>query len=149
MPSDYLKPKKFTIFEVEKNLVGRPFIVGDPNSLLVDFFNFLEHCQSEGKIATQEMVKVVLFKGDRNYLNYKKRPEYEEVMNLIDLILADQTINSKASDSIKNLILKNKYGYSEKIESVNVNSNTLTINDEDKIRFMNELKDKYGVEVED
>jgi hypothetical protein len=84
------------------------------------------------------------------YRLYAKREEYSEVIELIDLVLADATINGQKDAGIKALILKSKYGYSDKIETVNTNqnNNVNTLNEEDKERYKQELKEKFGIEVE-
>jgi hypothetical protein len=127
---------------------GRHLIINSPDDLMADFVELVNMARESGRTLTKEMMKVALFGGTKNYNHYKKKPDYENSLELIDLVLADETINSRASDSIKTLILKNKYGYSEKIETVNVSNHNFTVDNEDRERFAKELKEKYGVLVE-
>jgi hypothetical protein len=127
---------------------GRQLVIQNPDDLMADFVELVNMARESGRTLTSEMTKVALFGGNRNYNNYKKKPDFADALDLIDLVLADETINSRASDSMKTLILKNKYGYSEKIETVNVSNHNFTVDNEDKVRFAKELEEKYGIIVE-
>ena len=58
------------------------------------------------------------------FYNYRKNDKYELAMDYIDNVMEDETLNVPNKQyPIAILYLKNKFGYSDKVESRNVNTN--------------------------
>jgi hypothetical protein len=118
-----------------------------PDNVAIGFNNYLDLCWRAGISPTFEGMMADMFKSKSSYVYYRSKENLKEVFEYIDLVLADITINGKLSDSMKGMILKNKCGYSEKVETVNTNNNNFMITPDEKERMKKELKEKFDIEV--
>lgn len=121
----------------------------DPEMVTEEFYNYLDLCGKAKCSPTFEGMMAYMFKSKKSYQYYKSKEDLEEVFEFIELVLADATINGRLSDSMKSMILKNKCGYSEKIENINNNTHKMIVSEEERERLKLELKEKFDIEVLD
>jgi hypothetical protein len=135
--------------EMYKKKIGSANLTGykDPDLVAEAFYNYLERCDMVGGSPTFEGMMADMFKSKSSYNWYRSKENLKEVFEYIDLVLADITINGKLSDSMKGMILKNRCGYSDKIETVNTNNNNFMITPDEKERIKKELKEKFDIEI--
>lgn len=135
--------------EIYKQKIGPANLrnYADPEILRDEFYNYLDLCDRSNISPTFEGMMADIFKSKSSYNWYRSKENLKEVFEYIDLVLADITINGKLSDSMKGMILKNKCGYSEKVETVNTNNNNFMITPDEKERMKKELKEKFDIEV--
>jgi hypothetical protein len=142
--------KTINWMEIYKKKIGSELIhdYRNPDVVAESFYKYLELCGRAGISPTYEGMMADMFKSKNSYTYYRSKENLKEVFEYIDLVLADITINGKLSDSMKGLILKNRCGYSEKVENVNTNTHKLITNEEEKEKYRKELKEKFDIEVE-
>lgn len=135
--------------ELYRKKIGLANLTGykDPDLVAEAFYEYLNRCDGAGTSPTFEGMMADMFKSKSSYVYYRGKENLKEVFEYIDLVLADITINGKLSDSMKGMILKNKCGYSEKVETVNTNNNNFMITPDEKERMKKELKEKFDIEV--
>ena len=125
----------------------RPRNFQDSEELIHRFDDYLDACDEHGNDATQEGMIANLFGSRRMFYYYRDKDYLQEAFEYMDCVLADMTINSNIEGTTKGLILKSKYGYSDKIETVNTNNHNLLISVEEREKYKKELQEKYNIDV--
>ena len=112
-----------------------------------EFDLYLDACEEAGHSATIEGMIASIFGSKRMYNYYKAKEDLADGFEYIDCVLADMTINSNIEGTTKGLILKSKYGYSDKIETVNTTNHNVLISLEEREKYKKELQEKYNIDV--
>ena len=95
-----------------------------PKALLEVFDAYIEHCTIKQRFVNVAGFCVFANISRQTFYNYRKNEDYEIAMDYIDNVMEDETLNVHYKQyPMAILYLKNKFGYSDKVESRNVNTN--------------------------
>lgn len=113
--------------EEQKNKIGKPRIFSNPEELEICIDQYREYLDRSGKPPT--MAGLAYYTGiDRTSLyNYANRPEYFNTLKAFrDWILMrwEETGIENSSSSL--IFMMKNYGYTDRVETENINHNTYT-----------------------
>lgn len=125
----------------------RPPLYEEQSELLEYFFAYIDNCIDEQRLPTKEGMTVHCFNGRSRRYNYEQKDNFKDAFEIIYDVLADETINNKTVDAqIRKLVLQNKYKYSEKIttENINLNEDASKLTPEERNERIKELLSKLN-----
>lgn len=108
----------------------------NPTKLRAEFEAYIDECIIRKRFANVAGFCVYACISRQTFYNYRSDPNYNLVMDYIDNVMEDEALNVEHRRyPIAILYLKNKFGYADKVENRNVNTNIesiiSTIDDED------------------
>ena len=110
-----------TVIEKKKRKKPKSY---KPTALQNVFDAYVESCAIRKRFVNIAGFCVFANMSRTTFYNYRKNVNYEQAMDYIDNVMEDETLNvSNKQYPIAILYLKNKFGYSDKVESRNVNTN--------------------------
>ena len=85
------------------------------------FRRYIEECESKQKLPN--IAGFCVYCNINRDTFYEQKKYYSDTFKKVNDILEDATINSKISDTFKIFYMKNKFGYKDKQENINVATN--------------------------
>lgn len=82
------------------------------------FLEYIEYCEEKGKLPN--VAGFCAYNDINRDTFYAQKELYSDTFKKIQDILEDATLNAKTGDTLKIFYLKNKFGYRDKVENVNV-----------------------------
>lgn len=99
-----------------------------PNQLRELFNDYVKFCHTTLRFVNIAGFCVFARISRQTFYNYKNDDKYHLVMDYIENVMEDETLNVNYKQyPIALLYLKNKFGYADKVENKNVNTNIESI----------------------
>lgn len=119
---------------------GHPRSFETEEEFMEQFEKYIDKCICEERLAN--IAGFCAFARITRETYYKQKEYYSDTFKVIEQILEDAALNHKAT-SMGIFYLKNKFGYVDKMETVNTNNNfNKDMTEEEALKIIEEAKKK-------
>ncbi len=120
---------------------GQPRSFKTEKEFQKSFEDYVNYCKENKRFAN--IAGFCVFCDVTRETFYKQQEYYSDTYKKIQDSLEDHTLNCHLSPAEKIFYMKNKFGYSDKVETVNTNLNTeISLTPEERTKRIEELKAK-------